>query len=169
MVRGRKAGFTPCIKQRRRRRRRRKVTRRRNVKRRVGRKRAGKVWFGAGLVNSPKSNIEKLEREIPLLKVLKDIRPVQRAIILASLDTQSCHTVVQCVRKILQNNNLDKRTKSKLIKRLASEKDTYRQIIDSSRVKDRQKLLPRVGGSLPVLLSAALPIFVDIAKNRNLI
>jgi len=115
-----------------------------------------------------KSNSEgKFRRQIPLLKVLKDLKPEARAIILASLDSSSCNEIVSCVRKVLQGKKLNSRTKKRIAKALSPQKNLYRDLINTNSFKAKKEILPKLGGSISLILSAAIPILLEIARAKK--
>ena len=141
---------------------------RRRARRYRGRK---KFLFGAGMggkmTSSLLKKIDNFKKEVPLLQVLKDIKPDQRTIILGSLDTKACTTISNCIRQVIKNKKLNKKTKNKLLKVLGPQKDLLRNIISEAKLSKKKELLPKLGGSLSLVLATAIPILLDIARAKK--
>ena len=129
----------------------------------------GDHFAGAVLKRKKRANASMVafKNDIPLLKVLHELKPDQRTIVLASLDNKSCTAVVNCLRKLIKNKKLNRKTKTKLRKALGGQKETLRSLIYDNRTKQRKELLPRVGGGLGVALGAAIPILLEIARAKK--
>lgn len=153
-------------------------------KRKRGRRRRRPIYFGGGNNEDQESSCvciagsalkkskihfagKNLRHQLPLLKVLRDIKPEQRTIILAHLDNQGCSTVINSVKKVLHNKKLNNHTRKKLIKTLSSQKNLFRKLISSKKGKDRKQLLPAVGSGLGLVLGTAIPLLLELARRKK--
>ena len=154
--------------------------RRRRVKRLIfggggGQGGSGGVGVGGGESSSSSSSssttllkkMNNFKKQVPLLQVLKELKPDQRTIILGHLDANGCCAITSCIREVIRNKKLPKKTKNKLRKVLGPQKDILRQLISAQKLSKKKELLPSVGGSLTLLISTAIPILLEIARAKK--
>ena len=154
--------------------RRAKRTKRRGPKRRRRRRRVKRLIFGGGgqggsggASTTLLKKMNNFKKQVPLLQVLKELKPDQRTIILGHLDANGCCAITSCIREVIRNKKLPKKTKNKLRKVLGPQKDILRQLISAQKLSKKKELLPSVGGSLTLLISTAIPILLEIARAKK--
>ena len=134
------------------------------------------LMFGGGGSGKNYSGLKKTQpsaasaafaRDIPLFKVIKDLKPEKRAIILASLNNNSCSALIKCIKKVLQNKKFKSGARARIKKLLLPQKQILRQLITSKKIKQKKELLPQVGGSLGFILAAAIPLLLDLARAKK--
>ncbi len=104
-----------------------------------------------------------LKKILPFLQVLKDIKPVQRKILLAHLDDQSLNNICEATSNVLHNPNLTSKQKTRLRRYLNPHKSSIRYLSrKKTTVKNKKKKLFEIGGNpLAFILSAAIPLLID--------
>ena len=111
--------------------------------------------------------VSTFKKNIPFLNVIKDLTPDQRIIILSHLDSKSAKTIIQCIKKVLRGRGLKNSQREDLKNRLLPQKDLLRKIVSEKKLKQKQKHLPKIGGSLGLILGTLIPILIDFARKNK--
>ena len=107
------------------------------------------------------------KKQIPLLKIMRDLPVDEQLILLHHLDSKACKNIVVCIKKVLAGTHLSKSSKQKLIKELGPYRDLMRSIVASKKRKESKDLLPYIGGGLSAILASAIPILIEIARRKK--
>ena len=108
------------------------------------------------------------KKQIPLLKILRDLPPESQIILLHHLDSTACCNIKKCIKKVLAGTNLQESKKKNLRKNLLPYKNLMREIANTKPGHSTKNLLPQIGGAgLSLILSSALPLLIDIAKKKK--
>jgi len=102
---------------------------------------------------------------LPLLQVLKNIKPIhRRKTLIKHLDDPTCQSLYELVHNVLSNKKIAPRRVNKLQKSLARHKDDLRYIARYSGKKSikREKLASMGGFPFTALLSAAIPLLTSL-------
>lgn len=106
---------------------------------------------------------------IPLLTVLRSIRPSYRVIILAHLDDVTRDNICEALKYILVSDKVPLEEKIKLDKKVKREKDNnnYQSLFKKRKSSNRKrKDLLRMGGatSMAYILKTAIPYLLDVYR-----
>ena len=153
-----------------------KISRRRKRKPRFGKQRN---FFGSGpktqvLKTTTPSSKKKIvsektifKKQIPLLKAMSDLPLEDQIVLLHFLDYEACNNIVDCIKKILCGKYLDGEKKQFLKKNLLPYREVLRELANPKNNRLTKKNIPKIGGGLGVLLTAGIPLLLDIARQKK--
>ena len=128
-----------------------------------------KFTIGAGLFDSGRSagdNMAKHRKKelVPLLHVLKSMKPEQRVIILAHFDSHTRDGLYRTITGVLQSKKMSLRQKRSLKKKLLPFKSDVRVLTNrgGSSSRKRRKLMQFGGAPMSHVLRAAIPLLLNI-------
>ncbi len=110
----------------------------------------------------------KVRKHLPLIQVLKEIKPYQRQIVVDHLDDDACQSLGFCVSTVLsQGNSLINRKQVKCC--VKANKSTIKNIIKSPKTKKQRQAKKHAlaafgGGPLALILSTAIPLLLNLLK-----
>jgi len=110
----------------------------------------------------------KVRKYLPLIQVLKELKPYQRQILVEHLDEDACKTLGFCVSTVLKKGGgLSNRNQIKCC--VKSNKLLIGKIIKPNKTKRegkaKQQALALFGGNpLALILSTAIPILLDLIR-----
>lgn len=112
--------------------------------------------------------MKKLKETIPMLEILKELKPYQRQIIIEHLDDGACESLQECLTTVLKKGQ-NSTYKKKISKCINENRKTFEHILAVKKNKKNQrKLLARVGGNpLGFILSAAVPLLLDLVLKKK--
>ena len=106
-----------------------------------------------------------LKKYYPLIEVLAKSTPEQTKLLIQLIDEDSIHFMSECVYNTLNNlhTQLNLKTRSELKDTIMPDKAKLRRLIKSKKnIKVRRRILGQTGGSLSLILSAALPLITHL-------
>jgi len=107
--------------------------------------------------------MKNIRKAIPILQALCSLREPQRRIILAHVNDETCAYVCQAVDAVLHCETLTRHKKEKLKRLLSNNKKHYRYIAKKKNcMKKKKNILPHLGAGLGWLLSAAIPLLIQL-------
>ena len=114
---------------------------------------------------SKKSHLKKV---LPFLQMFKELRPVQRGILLDHLNDESCETLCETITNVLTNPKLAKGKRTKLKKVLAPHKNSLRSLTKPRlSKKTKRKRLNQIGGfPIAAILGAAIPLLINLITRK---
>lgn len=103
---------------------------------------------------------------LPLLNVLKDVKPEQRIIILAHLDNVTRDALYSTINNVLHNDRIAFRKRLFLKSKLKPFKDEFRFLADKNKsLARKKKKLAQVGGKpLTHVIRAAIPLLLNLYR-----
>lgn len=103
---------------------------------------------------------------IPLLSVLKSMRPEHRIVVLAHLDDATRDAIYETITDVLQSDKVPIQRRLFLRSKLADHRSDLRYLTDKKRSKiGKKKKLTQVGGApMYHVLRAALPLMLQLYK-----
>ena len=106
-----------------------------------------------------------MKKHIDLLKLLKKLKCDDLKTVIRYLDDKAINVICEvCYNAVFTPLNLSKRKKKRLLRSV--DKSTLLKLSNRGKsVKVRKELLSQSGGFLPVLLSALVPVLVDLVYN----
>lgn len=107
---------------------------------------------------------KKQQVMLPLLHVLKSIKPAHRIIILAHLDDKTRDALYATIMRVLQSSKVPLETRLKLKSQLKKYQKDLRYLADrskSDRVKKR-KLVALGGSPMRQVLNTAIPLLMNM-------
>jgi hypothetical protein len=101
---------------------------------------------------------------LPLLHVLKSVKPEHRVILLAHLDDPSRDALYEAINRVLKSDKLPARRRRFLKSKLEPYKDHLRYLADASKSPARKKkrLTQIGGGPMTYVLRDAVPLLLDL-------
>ena len=116
-------------------------------------------------MKASKKHIRKL---LPFLQVLKELRPVQRNILLAHIDDKSCEMIYEAISNVLQNSKVSYGSRKRLKKALQPHKRCLRTLISKTCSRSRKrKYLTKIGGfPLGTILATAIPLLLNLFTRK---
>jgi len=110
-----------------------------------------------------------VKESLPLLDVLSKVGDAERKCILKHLDSDSVNVVCNCIHNAIYNDAIvPKDTWNEIRSQLKQSKKPLHYVSRlTNNFGKRRKLLIQHGGSLPLLLSAVLPIIRDSPVRRR--
>lgn len=116
----------------------------------------------------------RIDKNIPLFQILKELKNYQRQIIIDHLDDESCSSLSSCIATVLLNGEKI-RNKNEIKSCLKNNKCHFQKILSSHRkAKSRnikkkaspfskKRALARIGGNpLQLILSTAIPLLLEL-------
>lgn len=112
--------------------------------------------------------MKRLKETIPLIEILKELKPYQRQILIEHLDDNACNHLEECLTTVLKKGK-NSSYKKKIEHCVNENRKIFDNILRRRKSKKHQrKLLARVGGNpLGFILSAALPLLVDLVTKKK--
>lgn len=110
--------------------------------------------------------MSKIRHHLPLLHVLKTLKPYQRQIIIDHLDDDSCDSLTYCLSTVVKQ--VDKlKSKKKLQGCVKANKKQFCKILSPAKTKKlrqgKKRALTQVGGNpLGLILSTAIPLLLSL-------
>jgi len=110
----------------------------------------------------------KLRTYLPLIQVLKELKPYQRQLVVEHLDSEACQTLGFCLSTVLQKgSNLSNKNQIKCC--VKANKVLIGKILKPPKSKKGQKAkqqaLTLFGGSpLALILTTAIPMLLNLLK-----
>ena len=101
----------------------------------------------------------------PLLELIASSSPQQRKILLQTLNEDAVDFICQCLYNTLHNlhSKMDPQEREHLKTSVAKDKAKLRRVCRHNLdTKTRQKILTQAGGSLGLIISAAIPIITSL-------
>jgi len=108
----------------------------------------------------------KLKKIVPFIKTMSKLRKNDLTNVLSHLDDDGVNMLCECIYNCISGNKLSTQKQKKLKRALRGKKHLYRYLSkkgNSLRVK--RKLLPQIGGALPLILTTVLPVVVDLISS----
>jgi hypothetical protein len=101
---------------------------------------------------------------LPLLHVLKSIRPDHRVIILAHLDDRARDALYESIMRVLSSKTIPLRRRRALKSKLQPYKNHLRYLADATRsgVLKKKRLVQIGGGPMTHLLREAVPLLLNL-------
>ena len=101
---------------------------------------------------------------LPLLHVLKSLKPEHRVILLAHLDDVTRDGLYEAIDTVLRSDRLPFRKRLFLKSKLAPYKEQLRYLADRKRSsREKRKRLPQIGGGpMSYVLKEAIPLMLSI-------
>ena len=108
-----------------------------------------------------KSKKKKLQRLLPLMHTLFQLKPQQRVLVLEHLDTEACQSVKDCISHVLRDKS--SKSRKKLSPVVKKNKKLLESLLKASFKKgsDKRKLASIGGSTLTDILSFAIPILLS--------
>lgn len=108
----------------------------------------------------------KMKKNVALLRIIKKLKIGEREALIDFLNDNAIDALSECVYNIVckgGSNRLSKRQVNKLKRNLMHNKHNLRIIGNKSvNMKKRKKALTQEGGSLGLILSAAIPLISSL-------
>ncbi len=108
----------------------------------------------------------KTRQVLPLLEVLRKMKPAHRVIVLAHLNDATRDDIYATVAKVLTSRSISESEKVRLRRKLGPHKQLLRYLADGNKRKNKRKkkdVLMQVGaGPMGHVLSAAVPMMLDL-------
>lgn len=100
---------------------------------------------------------------LPLLEVLKSVKPEQRVIILAHLDDPTRDVLYKTIGRVLKSSKLPISKRLFLKSKLAPFKTELRELVDDRKSsRQKKKRLTQMGaGPMSYVLRAAIPLILN--------
>lgn len=117
-----------------------------------------------------KSNItrQKVEKYVDFLSTIKGLKEKDFKTIIPYLNNDAFNLLSECIHNALCNNCIPSASQKKLREALWEKKKMLRYIAKSSNNIDRKrKLIPQLGGNLGLIISAVLPILMNLLNGRH--
>lgn len=104
---------------------------------------------------------------LPLLHILKSLKPDQRIIVLAHLDDKTRDILYQTIVWVLRGKKLPHGSRQYLRSKLKSFQKEFRYLGDAGKTErsKKKKLMQIGGGPLKHVLSLAVPLLLDTFKS----
>lgn len=103
------------------------------------------------------------DRILPLLSILRSIRPEQRIILLSHFDLKTKDAICSAISFTLSTEKLSKQKKRRMVKKLEPHMREILPIIRQTPVAARRKRLMQVGaGPMKHILNATIPLLLDV-------
>ncbi len=104
---------------------------------------------------------------LPVLDVLRKLKPDQRMILLAHLDDSTRDGLYRTIAHVLKANKVPMETKLRLKRALGPFKKEFRYLADKDKPAVRKKkTLAQVGGKpMGLVLKTAVPLLLDIFQS----
>ena len=101
---------------------------------------------------------------LPLLHVLRTIRPEQRVILLAHFDDQTRDALYATIGQVLKSNKVPIRNRLLLKAKLFAHKDKLRYLADKKKTStSKRRKLAQIGGSpMKYILKTAIPLLLNL-------
>lgn len=118
---------------------------------------------------SPKAKLEKAKRVLPLLRTLQDFKPKRnRSILLSHLDDEACEALYEAVANVMLNDRLHPAVRAKLSQLLKRHRRPMEILSDADAepALKRRHLAQMGGNPLSLILSAAIPILLDLFRAK---
>lgn len=104
-------------------------------------------------------------KNIGLVSILRKLSPQDRNLIIDHLNDHSCEFIYECIYNGITNPNISKKSKKLLRDRLQNDKTKLRYLArPGGNSKRKRKILTQVGGFLPFILGAVLPILTSLLQ-----
>ena len=119
---------------------------------------------------SPCAKMAKAKKVLPLLRVLQDFKPKsRRSILLSHLDDEACEALYEAVANVMLNDRLHPDVRAKLKRVLKANKEPLTVMSDAEADPTLKKrhLSQMGGGALSLILSAAIPVLVDLLRPKS--
>lgn len=100
---------------------------------------------------------------LPLLEVLKSVKPDQRVIILAHLDDQTRDLLYKTIYKVINSDKIPFAKRRFLNSKLTPFKNELRDLGDANKTlfQKKKRLIQVGGGPMSYVLRAAIPLILD--------
>ncbi len=110
------------------------------------------------------STTRRRDVALPLLYVLKSMRPEHRVIVLAHLDDETRDLLYKTINRVLSSDRVPIRRRLLLGERLKPYKKQLRQLADEKRspATKRRRLTQLGGGPMSCVLREAIPLLMHL-------
>jgi len=115
--------------------------------------------------------MENRKKYIPLLNILKKLKPTEISGIIDFLNDDAVDNICECVYNVIHTDlNLPKQKKNKLKNFIKANCSIHRINKIASKKENlfkRRKALKQEGKGLPMILATAIPFLIDLITGRK--
>lgn len=96
------------------------------------------------------------------LKIVRKLKQNDFSTLVTYLSDEACEAMGKCVKNSICSQHINEKTRSKIRRALWNNKNDMRFIASKTNASSIRTRLPKIGGSISLIIGAVLPILVDL-------